>query len=306
MQNRRKTLSLTVSIVLAAALTACGGSDDVPSATLEVTPALGAAYGASVTVFNGTTGATLGSGVTGATSGTASIPLIGSTAGSIVVKVTLTPGSSYFDEKLNTTVTVTAANTVSLLTALPALPTSTVKSVGVTPLTNMAAKLAGLDPATSNVVVTPEKATDGAARTVLALGLPTSFNITSAPQAAKSLTTLPTDVYGLLLAEMAKKATTNALAQAKVLVDACSTGSVNTTVAGFLDATKALTDATVVVNTVKGSGSIATVAPKYTPSTAELSSAVSAQNTVIAAATTPAGATGATGGATGASGSLSR
>jgi len=299
MQNRRKTLSLTVSIVLAAALSACGGSDDVTSATLEVTPALGAAYGASVTVFNGTTGTTLGSGVTGATSGTASIPLIGSTAGSIVVKVTLTPGSSYFDEKLNTTVTITSANTVSLLTALPALPTSTVKSVGVTPLTNMAAKLAGLDPSTSNVIVTPAMATDGAARTVLALGLPTSFNITAAPQAAKSLTTLPTDVYGLLLAEMAKKATTNALDQAKDLVNAASTGSVTSTT-GLTNATKALTDAAAVVNTAKGAGSIATVAPKISPTQNDVSAAVTAQNTVIAANTPPTSATGATGG-TGAS-----
>ena len=295
MQNRRKTLSLTVSIVLAAALAACGGSDDVPSATLEVTPALGAAYGASVTVFNGTTGATLGSGVTGATSGTASIPLIGSTAGSIVVKVTLTAGSSYFDEKLNTTVNITSANTVSLLTALPALPTSTVKSVGVTPLTNMAAKLAGLDPSTSNVIVTPAMATDGAARTVLALGLPTSFNITAAPQAAKSLTTLPTDVYGLLLAEMAKKATTNALDQAKDLVNAASTGSVNSSSKGLTEATAALTAAAAVVNTAKGAGSIATVAPKTSPTQNDVSAAVTAQNTVIAANTTPTGATGGTG-----------
>jgi len=275
MQNRRKTLSLTVSIVLAAALSACGGSDDVTSATLEVTPALGAAYGASVTVFNGTTGTTLGSGVTGATSGTASIPLIG------------------------TTVTITSANTVSLLTALPALPTSTVKSVGVTPLTNMAAKLAGLDPSTSNVIVTPAMATDGAARTVLALGLPTSFNITAAPQAAKSLTTLPTDVYGLLLAEMAKKATTNALDQAKDLVNAASTGSVTSTT-GLTNATKALTDAAAVVNTAKGAGSIATVAPKISPTQNDVSAAVTAQNTVIAANTPPTSATGATGG-TGAS-----
>ena len=217
MLNRRTSLSIAVSIALATSLMACGGSDHVPSATLEVTPALGAAYGASVTVFNGTTGATLGSGITGATSGTASIPLIGSTSGPIVVKVTLTPGSSYFDEKLNSTVTITSVNTVSLLTALPALPTSTVKSVGVTPLTNMAAKLAGLDPASANVIVSADKATEGAAKTVLALGLPATFNITAAPIAAKSLTTLPNDLYGLLLAEMAKRAPVNALNQAKDL-----------------------------------------------------------------------------------------
>lgn len=292
MPSRRKALSISASVVLAASLVACGGSDDVPSATLNVTPALGATYGASVTVFNGTTGIPLGSGITGAASGSASIPLVGTITGPIVVKVTLSPGSSYFDEKTGRVESILTS--FVLLTALPALPDSTVKSVGVTPLTNMAAKLAGLDSASSNVIVTADKATEGAAKTVLALGLPASFNITSAPIAAKSLTSLPTDVYGLLLAEMAKRATTDALSQAKDLADAVTAGVV--VASGKLTTiTTAVSSAATAVNTVIGAASVVTVAPNLAPTSNQLSAAVTSQATAIAAGGAPTGATGGTG-----------
>jgi len=292
MQNRRTTLSLAATLVLAASLVACGGgSDDQPTTTLTVTPVLGAVYGASVTVFNGTTGATLGGGVTGATSGSADILLQGSLTGPVVVRVSLSPGTKYYDEKLNQVVEISSSNQTSMLTVLPALPSTAKKSVGVTPISNMAAKLAGLNPASTSFSVTADKVNEGAARAVLALGLPQSFNITATPVAAKSAT-LPTDVYGRLLAEMAKLAPTNALDQNNTLANAATTGAV-TTSAALTAATTALSSAAASVNTLKGAGTVAIAAPNLTPPPATLTAATNAQNTAISSGLVPTGATGA-------------
>jgi hypothetical protein len=291
MQNRRTTLSLAATLVLAASLVACGGgSDDQPTA-LTVTPVLGAVYGASVTVFNGTTGAILGAGVTDATSGSAGILLQGTLTGPVVVRVSLTPGTKYYDEKLNQVVEISSSNQTSMLTVLPALPSTFIKWVGVTPISNMAAKLAGLDPASTSFSIKADKVNEGAARAVLALGLPQSFNITAPPVAAKSAT-FPTDVYGRLLAEMAKLAPTNALDQNKTLADAATAGTVMSS-AALTAVTNALSSAAASVNTLKGAGTVAIAAPNLTPAPAALSAATTAQNTAISSGRVPTGATGA-------------
>ena len=293
MQKRRTTLALAASLVIAASLVACGGSDDVSSTNLTVTPALGAVYGAPVTVFNGTTGATLGSGTTGMTTGSVTIPLIGSISGPVVVRVSLSPGTKYFDEKLKSDVTITTANETSMLAVLPTLPTSVNKSVGVTLISNMAAKLAGLNPAATNFSVTAEKANEGAARAVLALGLPTSFNINAAPVAAKS-STFPTDVYGRLLAEMATRAPTgkNALDQFNDLASAVTANTVSPS-AGLTALTSALTTAAGAVNTVRGAGTITVAAANLTPNSTTLAGAASSQNTASSSGNSPTGASGA-------------
>jgi hypothetical protein len=294
----RVLTSIAVAGAILGLVTACGGNNDsVPSATLKVVPALGAVYGAPVSVYNGTTGLLLGSGTTGLTSGTVDIPLFGSTSGPIVVKVTLSEGVKYFDEKLNRDETITSATATSLLTALNALPTSDTKSVGVTPLTNMAAKLAGLDPSGSTFTVTPEKALEGLARTVLALGLPADFNITGAPEAAKSLTSLPTDVYGLMLAEMAKRAATTALQQSNDLAASASTNGTVTGSEKLTAVTAALSTAVTVANT-----GFVLAQPNLVPDTAALGSAVSSQQSTVSSGNAPSGASG----ASGASGSLSQ
>jgi len=297
MKNVRSTLALATFFV-AATLTACGGSDDAPSTTLTVTPALGAVYGASVTVFNGTSGATLGTGTTattGVTAGSASIPLFGSTAGPIVVKVSLDPGTKFFDEASMTDITISSASATTLLTALPSLPASATKSIGVTPLTNMAARLAGLT-SSGAVLVTAQQANEGAARTVLALGLPTTFNIMASPIAAKTAT-FPTDVYGRLLAEMASRAPDgkNALDQSNVLVSSVSaaTSTISVTSTANLTAViAAISSAAAAVNTVKGAGTIAVTPSNLAPAAGVLSSAASSQNTANSSGNAPTGASG--------------
>lgn len=295
MKNRRSTIALATFFAVATTLVACGGSDDGPSTTLTVTPALGAVYGASVTVFNGTSGATLGTGITGATTGSASIPLVGSTAGPIVVKVSLDPGTKFFDEKSGTDITISSASATTLLTALPSLPASATKSIGVTPLTNMAARLAGLT-SSGAVLVTAQQANEGAARTVLALGLPSTFNIMASPIAAKTAT-FPTDVYGRLLAEMAKLAPTgkNALDQSNVLVSSVSAATSTISVTSSTDLTAvtvAISSAAATVNTLRGAGTIAVTLPNLAPAANALSSAASSQNTANSSGNAPTGASG--------------
>ena len=111
------------------------------------------------------------------------------------------------------------------------------------------------------------------------------------PVAAKSAT-LPTDVYGRLLAEMAKLAPTNALDQNNTLANAATTGAV-TTSAALTAATTALSSAAASVNTLKGAGTVAIAAPNLTPPSATLTAATNAQNTAISSGLVPTGATGA-------------
>jgi len=286
---------LAVSGAMLGLIAACGG-DTVPSATLKVVPALGAVYNGDVTVYS-STGTLLGTGSTGAT-GTANVVLVGDTSGAIVVKLALTTTSSFFDESANGGAgAVTNVTTpFSMLSAAPSLSSE----VGVTSLTNTAAALAGLDVTkvgTTSFALTADQANDGAARLLLALGLPTNFPVFSAPVPATATAPLPTDSYGLMLARLG--ANTDPLQQAKDMVAAVSTGSI-TTASVFNTIFADLK--TVVAERPSLSTAIAVASTNNTaPTDEQLTTAKAA----VASAFTSGAATGAIG-ATGATGSLSQ
>jgi len=219
----KRSFSFALTAVALVAFSGCGGgsSDSVatsnptptptptPTSTrvLSVTPALGAVYGGTVNVYSNT-GVLLGTATTNNTDGKAAVSLSNYTPGTpIVVKVSLGAGASYFDEKKGINVNVTAANPISLLSVLPDVGVG--QTVGVTPITNMAAKLAGLTP---NAVGSGALATTlsadaiytAVAKTNLFLGLPASMNILAAPVAATVTAPIPTEALGQILAVMAK------------------------------------------------------------------------------------------------------
>jgi hypothetical protein len=285
------TLKLAATASLVGMLVACGGgSDPVSSATLVVVPALGAVYNADVMVLN-VTGDVLGSGSTGR-SGTASVKLYGSTTGPIVVKLSLTTASSYFNEKTGQDVQVTTP--AALLSVTPSLPTS----VGVTPLTNTAAKLAGLNPATVGTTaitgLTTTRINEGVARTLLALGLPANFPLLSAPVPATLTARNPTDLYGNLLAQLAARATVDPLTQALDFAAAVSNGAIASGGASVFTSISNL------LVTIAPAG-ITLQPAKQTLTTEELAAATGAVNNTFV----PAGSTGSTGstGGTGGTGS---
>ena len=211
----KRSLSLALTAVAVAVVTGCGGgsSDSVatPTATstriLSVTPALGAVYGGTVNVYS-STGTLLGTATTSNTDGKANVSLSNYTPGTpIIVKVSLGAGASYFNEKTGINVNVTAANPISLLSVLPDVGIG--QTVGVTPITNMAAKLAGLTPnavgsGTLATTVTADAIYTAVAKTNLVLGLPASTNILAAPVAATVTAPNPTEPLGQILAVMAK------------------------------------------------------------------------------------------------------
>jgi hypothetical protein len=288
----KRTFSLGLTAAAIAALVACGGGSDPVITTLSVTPVLGAVYGGTVNVYSNT-GSLLGSATTSATDGKASVSLSNYATGSpVVVKVSLAAGASYFNEKTGANVTITAANPVSLLSVVPAVASG--QAVGVTPITNMAAKLAGL---TSDAVGTGTLATtvtadaiySAVAKTNLALGLPAATNILAAPVAATLAAPKPTETLGNILAVMAKNtASADPVAQATALAAAVKTD-------GTVDATKAAAitevNATLSDKTKATGVTITIAAPVTAPTAAQLTTATAATKTVVDAAK-PTGAGG--------------
>jgi hypothetical protein len=182
-----RRLALTVISAAAITLAGCGGttSTNTDTSSLTVTPALGAAYGATVFVYTAT-GVLLGTGTTGS-DGKANVTLTGYVAGTpIIIRTVLGIGSFYFNEKTgeNTTPITNADAVVTLMAVVPAVASG--QAVGVTPLTNMAAAFVGVTAATPipSKTVTSAAAYESVAKTNLALGLPANTNITEAPIAA--------------------------------------------------------------------------------------------------------------------------
>lgn len=291
--ERKKYLSAALVVGIAGFLTACGGSSDPVITKLSVTPVLGAVYGGTVNVYNNS-GALLGTATTSTNDGKANVELSNYTDGSpVIVKVTLNAGSSYFNEKTGTNTVVTAANSVSLLSVLPAVGAG--QSVGVTPITNVAAKLAGLsaDTVGSTVITTPITADaiyTAVAKTNLVLGLPVATNILAAPVAATATAPTPTETLGKVLATMAKNtSSSDPVAQANALASAVKTD-------GTVDSTK--TAAIIEVNAtlkdpVKTTGLSLVISNANTaPTTAQVTAAATSVKTVVDAAK----ATGAVGG----------
>jgi hypothetical protein len=288
----KKTL-LCFSLAGTMFLQGCGGSNSYVASTLTVVPALGAVFGATVQVID-QNGNVVMTGTTGS-NGVANLQSVVPITGPVVIKVTLPVGATYFDEKSGTNKTVaTATNLYSVSTGI-----GSSTSVGVTPLTNMAAKLAGVSDASSTASgLTATGIATAVAKVNLALGLPVTFNILQAPSSvATSTSNIPTTGYSGLLASIARTAAVDALTQASSLSAAVST---NGTVSDF----SALT---VVVSAVSTSAqSTINQAPQtpVTNNTALVSTATSDASSVLNAISN--GATGATGstGSTGATGSV--
>ena len=289
----KRKLTLSLCFISAAILGACGGGSDPVITKLNVTPALGAVYGGTVNIYS-SNGTLLGTATTSTSDGKATVDMANYTLGSpIIVKVTLSAGASYFNEKTGTNTTVTAANPVSLLSVLPAVAAG--QAVGVTPITNMAAKLAGVtaDTVGSTPLTSPVSADaiyTAVAKTNLILGLPAATNILAAPVPATAAAPTPTETLGKVLASIAKNTTaTDPVAQATALAAAVKTD-------GTVDSTKtaAINEAnTTLKDPAKTTGLTITIAtPNTAPTAAQVTAAATAVKTVVDAAK----ATGASGG----------
>jgi hypothetical protein len=185
-------------------------------------PALGAVYGASVYVYN-TAGLLLSTGTTDAVTGKASLSVSSAASGPYIFKVVLSSGSRYYDEGLDAVVTVASNESLTMLS----VATTTSGEVGITALTNMAVRLAGIQPemlgaSTATGALSLDKLADAVAMVIAVLGLPADFDLFAAPVAASPNNKNPASVYGKLLAQLAINAGpgNNAFTQAASLAQA--------------------------------------------------------------------------------------
>ena len=211
----------------ASLLAACGGGSSSPAKTsLVIVPALGAIYNAPVFLWSSGNPQPLGNGLTDGSTGKATLTFDTPASGSsFFSRCTVGPGSSYFDEGIGRVIQVgPSAAPVELF----AVKTSANAPMAISPLTNMVAKLAGLDSTTVTAPtfsLTNDRIVNAVSTVIAVLGLPADFDILSAPVAATASNPNPDSAYGLLLSEMAKVATAsggNALTQATELAAAVS------------------------------------------------------------------------------------
>jgi hypothetical protein len=145
--------ALASAVALSLTLDACSWSgdsgDEVPGLTLLVTPAKGAfGLGAKCEAFDGASGAFLATSLTDL-SGNCSLQT-GQFRGPVVVRVCGgASGVTVFDETLTTPANVPLGATECLVAAAPAIPAGNSPSMGVTPLTHIAAVAAGVNPAST-------------------------------------------------------------------------------------------------------------------------------------------------------------
>lgn len=198
-----KFLLASAGVAALASLSGCGSSSSsADSNVIDITPSKGAfSSGAVVEVYDASTGSKVASGTVGS-SGKASVNT-GSTKGAIILKVV---SGDYFDEGSNSTITL-AAPLVSMV------PSATAGSnFGVTPLTNMAAEMAGVSVSSSGITVpvggvsaTTIRNNNGALLSLLGLNA-TAFDITAAPTLVTSrsttLSSSAADLYSLVLAKI--------------------------------------------------------------------------------------------------------
>lgn len=219
--NSLKSLFASAGVVALSVLTGCSDSTSTAASNIiDITPSKGAfSTGAVVEVYDAASGAKVGSG-TVAPSGKASIDT-GTTKGAIILKVV---SGSYYDEGTDSTLTLDEP----LLSMVPAATAG--GNFGVTPLTNMAAAMAGVTATstasgltipTGGVSSTTITSNNGALLSLLGLDA-TSFDIAAAPtlvtSRATSLSSGAAGLYALVLAKISYDA------QAAV-VAGCSTAS---------------------------------------------------------------------------------
>jgi hypothetical protein len=194
-----------------------GGSTTSSGASIEVTPALGGfSAGATVSAFQ-PDGTLIDEGLT-SSEGKASIAM-GSYSGPFILKVVGGSGVTYFDEKSGQPQSFAATH--SLLSIVPVSSVTSGASYGITPITHLAAAIAGVD---ANSVSLEGDSTavlaamnQAVTRTQDILGLDSdSLDILAAPTPVRSATdtidpSSKAALYGLLLAEMAFNSSDNAL-----------------------------------------------------------------------------------------------
>ena len=154
MQQTTRISILASAVALSLSLGACSWSGDngneVPGLTLLVTPAKGAfGLGAKCEAFDGASGAILATSSTDV-SGNCSLQS-GQFRGPVVVRVCGGTGVTVFDETLTTPGNVPLGATECLVAAAPAIPAGNTPSIGVTPLTHIAAVAAGVNPASATL-----------------------------------------------------------------------------------------------------------------------------------------------------------
>ena len=310
---KRRIFGTVILGISAAVLVACGGGGDSPVASvttnMTVTPAKGAIYGALATIYqaNGTT--SLNTGTTGAVSpatgtvaGAATIN-VGNYSGVAFVKVTGNATATYYDEKTNSD-TASFGTTASLVSAVPAITAGTAGDAGVTPFTTMAAKLAGVDTDTLGTAgavpagFTKNTALEGGARVLLALGLPSTYNIFAKPTPATKAVPTPADPLSNILASMGKNTTSaSALELFSTMITNTPKASVGTDGTTSLSAaqvtsfTTAFTAFKAAFDTAAASAGITPAAAQLNPSTATLATAVTALDAAVKATTTTTAAT---------------
>ncbi|MFZ4760056.1 MAG: hypothetical protein ACOYLX_17965, partial [Burkholderiaceae bacterium] len=234
---------LGFSIALALAGCGGGGSDSIALVPVSSSaqPQLGAfSAGASVAYFR-PDGSSLGSGLTDA-SGKAIIDL-GTYTGPFSVVINGASGVTYYDEAdgQNKPFGVGAS-----MMAIVKGSAGGLNTVGVTPLTNAAARLAGLSPSAPGVGSRTATEIDTAnSQVALMFGLPSGFDITKPPTSisagSTSLTgTSDASVYAAVLSALAISAKNSGLdpatsaAQIATAFSATTPGQTNATLAALL------------------------------------------------------------------------
>lgn len=316
-------LSVSAALVLAG----CGssGSDSIVPTPLSVSssaqPQLGSFSAGATVTYLMPDGSTIASALTGA-NGQATVDL-GSYTGPFTVRVTGGPGVTYFDESDGTNKPFGAGSTMLAIVKGSA---GGLNTVGVTPLTNAAARLAGVTPASPSLGSRTASDIDTANGQIAAMfGLPVGFDITRPPSpvsaGATSLTgsgDAPT--YAAVLAALAiqaRAAGSNALAQADAMgaaFAATAAGGTSTALATILadvrtlmsgGAVGGITLASTLTMAAELTSKLNQLAPTVvTNGRVPLPSEVSNRVTPAPCPPRPTGATGATGatGGTGASG----
>ncbi len=216
--------NLLVALIAVWSLTACGGGGGggsgagggvtEASTSIGVTPGLGAfSAGATVEAFK-TDGTLLGSGTTDSNGKIVGLTVPSSYTDAIILRVKGGTGVNYFDEGKNEQVDLAASE--FLMSVLPAGTLVADAKFGITPLTNLMAGLAGVDtaaatPRFSVSAADANLAVSAALKKVQAMTGLVDFDFTTAPNPLKDLSAQrdaanKSDLYGVLLAEMAKLA----------------------------------------------------------------------------------------------------
>jgi hypothetical protein len=163
----------------------------------------------------------------------------------------------------------------------------------------MAAKLAGVDIATLGAAgavpsgFTKATAIEGGARVLLALGLPSSYNIFAKPTPATAAAPTPTDPLSALLAKMGANASTDALTLFNNIITSTPKSTVaadgTTSVTFDSTATAAFTTFKTALDTAAASlpTPITTTASKLAPTASEMTAATTALTAAVNATTFP-------------------